>query len=88
MNYETMQARLLMSSLAYHRCQYYLNDLKLMFQIIDKEIPTEAAIAKHLISMAKHISTDLELSHKAMSVMDKEVENPSNDNAKSECLRN
>lgn len=87
MNLKTLSTRLLLTSLAYNRCQYHLNDLRMMFDILDGQTSADDHLIRHLVGVTKSIAEDLERGHKGLNVLDPVIEAPCNDNAASRYTR-
>lgn len=77
--------QLLLCSIAYNRCKYHINDLRMMFDVLDRQTSADNQIIRHLISLTKNIVNDLEVGHSSTCLISPEVYSPCNDNGLSHC---
>ncbi len=87
MNKRVLCTQLLLCSMAYNRCKYHINDLRMMFDVLDKQTSADNAIVRHLISLTRNIVNDLEAGHQSAGLVDSSAANPCNDNGLHHYLR-
>lgn len=77
--------QLLLCSMAYNRCKYHINDLQMMFNVLDRQTSADNQVIRHLIGLTKNIINDLEAGHLSASLVDPQESSPCNDNGLSQC---